>query len=145
MGKRDKGLSIILMIAVLGIIGSLGYVITAPKVGEKFTEFYLLNLEGKAIEYPSALSVAEEQGKVIVGIINQEYETMSYRLEVRIEGVRYTEVGPLVLEHNEKWEKVVGFFIYRLGDKQKVEFLLYKDAESEPYLKPLRLWIDVKE
>jgi len=101
-------------------------------------------LEGKATEYHSALTVAEEPGKVIVGIINQEYETVSYRLEVRIEGVRHIEVGPLVLEHNEKWEKVVSFIIYRIG-RQKVEFLLYKDAESEPYLKPLRLWIDVKE
>jgi len=33
----------------------------------------------------------------------------------------------------------------RLGDNQKVELLLYKDAEAEPCLKPLRLWIDVME
>jgi len=37
MIKRDKALSIILTLAILGIIGSLGYVITAAKVSEKFT------------------------------------------------------------------------------------------------------------
>ncbi len=31
------------------------------------------------------------------------------------------------------------------GENQKVEFLLYKDAETEPCLEPLRLWVDVKQ
>ena len=140
----DKVLSIILIMAILGAMGTLSYVIVKPKVGEKFTEFYILGLEGKAIDYPRELKVGEP-GEVMVGIINREHETVSYWVKVTIDGVRNNEVGPLVLEHDEKWEEVVSFTPHRAGDSRKAEFLLYKDKESETYLKPLRLWIDVKE
>jgi len=43
----DKILSIILIAAILGARGTLGYVIVTPKVGEKFTEFYVLGLEAR--------------------------------------------------------------------------------------------------
>ena len=67
----DKLLAIILIGAILAAIGTLGYVIATPKVGEKFTEFYILGLEGQAIEYPKEMKVGE-QGRVLVGIINRE-------------------------------------------------------------------------
>ena len=145
-GQRslDRILSIILIVAILGAVGTLGYVIATPKVGEKFTEFYVLGLEGKAIDYPSELKIGEE-GKVIVVIISREHETVSYEVEVRIDGVGNNEVGPVVLGHDEKWEEAVSFTLDRAGDSQKVEFLLYKNGGSEPYLKPLHLWVNVKE
>ena len=139
----DKTLSIILIAAVLGAIGTFGYVAATPRLGEKFTEFYILGLDGKATDYPRELKVAEER-RVIVGIINREYEAVSYQLEVRIDGVRNNGVGPLVLKHDEKREEIVSFMPDRVGDNQKVEFLLYKNGQSEPYRK-LRLPIDVKE
>jgi len=139
----DKVLSIILVVAIVGALGSLGYVIATPKVRERFTEFYVLGLEGKAIDYPRELRVGEE-GRVIVGIINRERETVSYWVKVRIDGVRDNQTGPLELGHDEEWKEIVSFTPDRVGDTQKVEFLLYKDMESEPYLK-LHLWIDVKE
>ncbi len=138
----DKMLSIILVAAILGAIGTLGYVIATPGVGEKFTEFYL-GLEGKAIDYPRELRVGEE-GRVMVGIINREHEIVSYWVKVRIDGVSNNQTGPLQLGHDEKWEEIVRFTPDRAGEAQKVEFLLYKNGESEPYLK-LHLWIDVKE
>ena len=142
-GSIDKVLSIILIVAILGAIGTLSYVIAAPKVSERFTELYILGPEGKTEGYPKELVVGEE-AKVIVGIINREHKTVSYRVEVRIDGVRNNEVGLLVLEHDEKWEEVVSFTPERVGDNQKVEFVLYKKGEGEPYLEPLHLWINVK-
>ncbi len=139
----DKILSIILIAAILGAMGTLGYVIANPKVGEKFTEFYILGLEGEAIDYPRELMIGEE-GSVRVGIINREYETVSYRVEVRIDGVRDNQTGPLELEHDEQWEEIVSFTPDRAGDNQKVEFLLYENGGSEPDLK-LHLWVNVKE
>ncbi len=139
----DKVLSIILVVAIVGALGSLGYIIATPKVGERFTEFYVLGLEGKAIDYPRELRVGEE-GRVIVGIINRERETVSYWVKVRIDGVRDNQTGPLELGNDEEWEEIVSFTPDRVGDTQKVELLLYKNMESEPYLK-LHLWIDVKE
>ena len=140
---RNRVLSIILVITIMGALGALGYVIATPKVGEKFTEFQVLGLEGKATDYPRELKVGEE-GRVIVGIINREHETVSYRMEVKIDGVRNNQVGPLELEHDERWEEIVSFTPDRAGDNQKVEFLLYKNGENEPYLK-LHLWLKVKE
>jgi len=57
---RDKALSIILALAILGALGTLGYAIASPKVGERFTEFYIEGLEGKAADYPEELVVGEE-------------------------------------------------------------------------------------
>ena len=82
-GQRlvNKVLFIILIGTILGAIGTLGYAIATPKVGEKFTEFYVLGLEDKVGDYPEELKVGEG-GEVIVGIINQEHETLKYRVEV---------------------------------------------------------------
>lgn len=52
------------MASILGAIGTLAYVIITPKAGERFTEFYILGLEGKADNYPDELTVGEE-GRVI--------------------------------------------------------------------------------
>lgn len=143
-GVWGKALSVVLVIAILGALGTLGYVIAKPKVGERFTEFYILGTEGKATGYPTELRVGEE-GKVIVGIINQEHESKRYYVEVVIDGVKDNKVGPIALEQDEKWEEAIGFTPNEQGEDQKVEFLLYKDIESEPSMESLRLWIDVTE
>ncbi len=141
-GVWDRTLSVILAIVILGALGTLGYAIASPKVGERFTEFYIEGLEGKAIDYPKELVVGEE-GKVIVGIINREHETVTYQVEVAIDGVKNNEVGPVALDHDEEWEKMVGFTPGKAGDNQKVEFLLYKQGQSEVYQR-LHLWVDVR-
>ncbi len=144
MGIGDKALSIILVLAILGALGVIGYVVATPKAGDKFADFYILGLKEQAADYPKELRVGEE-GRVIVGIANHEYETVSYRIEVRINGTRNNEVKPIVLEHNEKWEEIVSFSLSELGEDQKVEFFLYKNGEVEPCLKPLHLWVDVTQ
>ncbi len=135
-------LSIILALAILGALGMLGYTIANPGVGEGFTEFYILGLDDKATDYPEELMVGEE-GKVKVGIINREQEIATYRVEVAIEGVKSNEVGTVTLGDGEKWEGVVGFVPGRVGDNQKVEFLLYKQGWDGVYQR-LHLWVDVQ-
>ena len=49
----------------------------------------------------------------------------------------------MTLEHDEKWEEIVAFTPDRAGDRQKVEFLLYKQEQSEAY-RGLHFWIDVQ-
>jgi uncharacterized membrane protein len=140
-GLVDRVLSIILIVAVLGALGTLGYTIATPRVGEKFTEFYILGLDGKAIDYPKEMKL-EEQGRVLVGIINREQERVSYRIKIMVGGQEGGELGPLILQPDEKWEEVVSFTPQKAGSAQKVEFLLYRDGESEPY-RELHLWVDV--
>ena len=138
----DRTLSIILVLTILGALGMLGYAIASPKVGERFTEFYIEGLGGKAVDYPEELVVGGE-GKVIVGIINREHETVTYRVEVVIDGVENNGVGSVTLDHDGEWEEIVGFTPGRVGDNQKVEFLLYKQGQSEVYQR-LHLWVDVR-
>jgi len=144
-GQRfvDKIVSIILIVVILGTIGTLSYVIASPKVGERFTEFYILGPEGKAIDYPKELRVGEG-GRVIVGIVNREYERMSYRVEIAIDEIRNKEIGPIVLEHGEKWEREASFTPTKVGDNQKVEFSLYEEGRVS-FKEQLHLWINVKE
>lgn len=94
-------------------------------------------------DYPDRAVVGTET-EVLVTIINQEHETVNYRIQVKINDVEDSDIGPLQLEHQEKWEGTVRFSMNKAGDNQLVEFLLYRDDESEPYLEPLHLWIDVR-
>ena len=142
-GLADKVLSLILILVILGAIGTISYAIAKPKVGERFTEFYLLGPEGSIGDYPGELVLGEE-ASVIIGIINREHEDVSYRVVVNIDGIKSSEIGPLLLAADSKWEGSIVFTPTRLGDNQKVEFVLYKNGLSEPYLKPLHLWVKVK-
>ena len=140
----NKILSVVLVIAILGMLGVLTYFIVTPNKGEEFTEFYILGADGKAADYPKEMEVGEE-GKVIVGIINHEHELVTYDIEVLIDGVKDSTLGPIELEHDEKWEGAASFTPDRAGDNEKVEFLLYKNGEAESSWKPLHLWVDVTE
>ena len=99
-GVWDRMLSVILVMVIVGTLATLGYVIATPVAEEGFTEFYILGLQGKAIDYPEALMVGEE-GKVLVGIINREREIATYWLEVAIDGVKNNEVGAVTLMDGE--------------------------------------------
>ena len=143
MDKLNKVLSVGLIVAIVAALACLGYVIANPKQGEKFTEIYILGQGGKAENYPRELAVGEE-AKVILGIVNHEYQPTSYRVETRIPEARTGDIHIGTLAHEEKWESAVSFAPEEAGENQKVEFWLYKDDEAEPHLK-LHLYIDVEE
>ncbi len=100
-------------------------------------------MEGKAENYPRELTLGQE-GRVILGIVNQEHETTEYKIDITNDGEKVEEIGPIALNHEKKWEQAVAFVPTRAGANQKVEFLLYKGASTESYQR-LHLWIDVKE
>ena len=138
-----KGLSIALALAILAVIWTFGHAITTTEVGERFTQFYILNADGKSENYPKEL-LAGEETKVIVEVVNYERETMSYRLKTVVDGIANEEIGPVALAPQEKWKREVSFGSTRVGENQKVEFLLYKQEQAEPYLRTY-LWIDVRQ
>lgn len=141
--SRDKVLSAVLAVALLGALALLGYVIAMPRAGETSTEFYILNPQGKAQNYSRELTVGEE-GLVTVGIVNRELEPAVYQVEITVDGLKASWIGPVTLNHNEKWEQEVSFTPTRAGPNQKVEFFLYKGAKTE-LCGTLHLWVDVRE
>jgi uncharacterized membrane protein len=141
--RWDRVLTVLLILAVVGAAVTVAYVITKPKAGEKFTEFYVLGPEGKAENYPQRIMLGDK-GSVVLGIVNHEHETTVYRVEITIDAETVRVIGPVTLQNKEKWEQVVDLVPTKAGDRQKVEFLLYKQASGELYT-TLRLWIDVQQ
>ncbi|MFC1999091.1 DUF1616 domain-containing protein, partial [Chloroflexota bacterium] len=137
----NKVLTIILALAIVGAIGASVYILVNPNKGEKYTEFYILSLSGKADDYPQELAIGEEGG-VLVGIANRERTDTVYRVAITIDGIVVEEINEIALEDNEQWEEPVSFTSDTAGANQKVEFLLYNGLESDPYL-ILNLYIDV--
>lgn len=141
--KLDRALSISLVVVIVAALGCLGYVIAIPKPGEKFTEFYILNIEAKAENYPQQVILGEPVD-IVIGVVNREYQPASYRVGITIDGVENSQVDIGTLAHEEKREKRVSFIPQVAGEKRKVEFHLYKNGEDEPYFEnPLHLYIDV--
>jgi len=139
----DKALSITLAVAIMAALGCLGFVITTPKQGEKFTEFYILNIEGKAEDYPQRVILGEPID-IVIGVVNHEYQLASYQVRITIDWVESSVLDIGTLAHEEKRERRVSFIPEVAGEKRKVEFHLYKNGEDEPYFEdPLYLYIDV--
>jgi len=136
-------LSVVLVLIILATIGTLFYFIAVPELSEPFTEFYILNNEGQADDYPREVMVGEE-AEIIIGIVNREHETVSYHLELILNQEKQQELDPLVLEHGEKQDKILNFQPTIPGDNQKLELLLYKDGLIEPY-RSLYLWLNVNK
>ena len=141
--RLSKVLSIFLALAIVGAVIALIYTVAVPAPREAFTEFYILDTDGKATDYPAQLKVGEA-AELILGINNQENMAVSYRVEIKIDGVTNGELGPIALNHNEKFEQLVTFTPDKAGEKQKIEFLLYKQGETRVY-QSLHLWVDVAE
>lgn len=140
----DIALSVILVLVILAALGMLGYSMVTPKIGQRLTEFYILGSGGKTTDYPTELAVGEKSS-IIVAIVNREYETVPYQLDVRIDGIKSGGLTGIILAHGERWEEEIEFVPKVAGKDQKLEFLLYKSGADEPYLEPLRLWLDVRE
>ena len=139
--KREKIVNLVLAAMIIGAIGSLVYAIRQPRNGEKFTEFYVLNDKGKASNYPSTIFLGQS-AQVILGVINHENGATAYKIEIRLGGKNIQEIGPFNLDAEEKREQKVTITPAQTGDKQELEFLLYKEGDTDVYAS-VHLWIDV--
>ena len=127
-----KILSILLALITISSIGAFAFNIASPPVTEKFTEFYLLNSEGKASDYPNNLTVGQPSS-VIIGIVNREQVTETYTVEVRSNQNKLNELGPFIMKQGETRQEKVTFSLVAAGNDQKVEFLLFVSGQPEVY------------
>ncbi len=129
---------------ILGVVLFAGFrfgVLGGSRVGEPFTEFYVLGPSGKAEGYPRRLLVGEPS-QVILGVINHEGRMARYTVQIQADGNRLASFDPFVLEDGDKREDRVPIAVARPGKRVKVEFLLFMDGIQEPYRR-LHLWVDV--
>lgn len=129
----DRILAIILIITVISFIYMVYGVVTVHKIGERFTEFYILNSDGHDLNVNNMTSVR-------IGISNYEYARTSYTININSDkGVLLSQ--DIILDHGQTWEQD----IYKIDESykdKKLEFLLFKEKNFiEPYRK-LYLWVN---
>jgi len=137
----DRVLLVLLVVVIIGAVGTLVYVARPPAVEETFTEFYLLGPEGKAADYPDVIILGEE-AIVTLGVINHQQVATDYYIRIFIGGKTVVEVATSTLADEEEWEQRVSFAPVEVGEAQKVEFQLYRSFDSDAY-HTLDFWVDV--
>lgn len=143
--RLDRILTIILTVSVLASVVALAYVVIPPKQGEKFTEFYILGMDGKANNYTTEYTIGDN-GEVIIGVVNHEYERVKYTMDIRLNNDSLSipsTVRSFSLGHNDTWERPVVFAPNSVGDNMKLEFLLYKNDDLTVPYRDLHLWVNV--
>lgn len=80
---------------------------------------------------------------------NNSLENATTRLS-ELEDERSDLVIPILkmnlsLPHNETWERPVSYVLDETGDRQKLQFLLYKEGNFTAPYRDLHLWVNVTE
>jgi uncharacterized membrane protein len=138
----DKRLMVGFLVCLTAVGGAAVHFASTPGIDERFTEFYVLGSNGKIADYPTNLTLGES-GDIIIGVLNQEYQSMNYTVIVKLENQTLATYKDLYLDHEEKWEQNYAFTPNQTGEKLKLHFLLTKQGDSQPYGE-LQLWTTVK-
>jgi uncharacterized membrane protein len=143
MNVLNKVLLVILSTAILVTLGMIIYLQVTPAPSERFTEFYLLNSDGKAVDYPAEVHAGMPVA-VTLGLINREGNTASYIINLVSNGLTIQSVPVPGLTQDQKWEGKTSFTLNTPGDNQTVEFYLFMNNDDNPLIKdPLLLRVNV--
>ena len=144
MSTFDKILSAVLIAAIGLCTGFIICLSITPSSNDKFTEFYILNENGKASDYPFVVK-AGEPVTVVLGLINHEYQPVNYKILIKQNGAIIKTVTTGLLPDKQKWEEKVDFTIEGSGKSQS-EFYLFTDDDKEPHIKdPLILKLNIEQ
>ncbi len=154
----------LLVVATVVLLISSGvlaaYIITTPRTGERFTEFYILGPEGMADDYVTSLTV-NQSSHLIVGIVNREHSSVDYELCIGLgnEPGNMTNAGDIPddynisltnntymsadinLEHLDVWQQHINVSVEEPGSYRLIFFLR---VEEEVY-RTLHMWVTVTE
>jgi hypothetical protein len=138
--KKRNILLMISIIFIVLIISAAAYSMMTPKKADNYTDFYILNSDGKNVN--NTLNLAPNQeGKLIIGLINHEYNKTSYYLVVTSNGTLQYEQN-LTLDVGQKLEIPFNFTAGAPGER-KMEFKLYKKPENNNIYRYLYLWLNI--
>jgi uncharacterized membrane protein len=143
LSKWDRVMAVGLFAGIVVAGGLTAYFASMPKVGERFTEFYVLGPGGKLEGYPTNMTLGQS-GTVILGVVNHEYSEVTYTIVIKLDNKTIGTIDGIKLKNEEKWEQNYTFTPHKTGNKIKLEFLLYRNGVTEPY-RELHLWITVKK
>ena len=139
----NKILFCVLLTTILVCIGFIVYLALTPNPEDRFTEFYLLNTDGKAAGYPVEIK-AGQPATVILGVVNHETNPATYKVQIMVNGaiINTLETGNLL--NNQKLERKIDITLNNAGANQRVEFYLFMNNQEKPHIKdPLVLIVNV--
>ena len=143
--RTDTVLTFLVVLSVLVVAGTAAYFVFMPKTGEQFTEFYILGMDGKAANYSTNYTLGDEK-PIIVGITNHERRDMTYDLAITLSNDTANSTlhtDRILLADNRTWENVVSLKPDLTGSRIKMEFKLYKYANTTSPYRDLYLWVNV--
>ncbi|MCX9084240.1 MAG: DUF1616 domain-containing protein [Candidatus Methanoperedens sp.] len=138
---KDRLSTGILIFTLVLAISLVYFVITVPKIGEKFTEFYILGQEGKADNYSTELKF-NSPSQVLIGVANHEYVPVNYTVQVVLEKEIMTDIW-FSLDHDETWEQNVTYVPEKTGKNLKLEFWLFKEDNFTAPYRELNMWVNI--
>lgn len=143
--SSDKIISIVLVSLIVFTSIGIVYAIHAEE-NDPLTEFYILNQDGKASNYPIELN-KDGSATITVGVINHENKRANYTLQIKLKD-KILDTQAITLQDKEKWERRITLepVAVEIAEKHQLKLLLYKDKEEkdakEPYRR-LHLWTTV--
>lgn len=143
MKSVSSGVIAFLLALCVICLGLVIYFATIPKADDRFSEFYLLDEDGRPCDYPCVVT-AGSPFYVTLGIVNHEDGPRSYTIRVLYEGKLLKTVDSGTVKQGEKWETQTAITLTGTGKEKKVEFYLYLSGEEKPHIgHPLVLTLDV--
>ncbi len=143
--RAKKVIWVAVLLAAFGGAGTLIYFEVALPQKPAPTEFYILNAEGKAENYPRQVK-AGDNVTITAVVINHESQTTAYSIRAVTDGNVVGETTTSALAPEAQWEGKVDFIVAKAGTNQKIDFYLYKGGEGQPYFtEPLYIYIDAAE
>jgi uncharacterized membrane protein len=133
----------LIALALLGGVGvGLGVSnAVLPKPAALVTEFFILDSEGGTSDYLKEVVVGTNVSVSSV-IVNHEGDTQTYRIDVVANDQILATSEPISLANNEQVEQAVSFQLDTIGERQMIEFNLYRTDETIPY-RTVHLWVNV--
>ena len=168
--KLNRSVSLILIAATVLGLGTLAYSLaTASSRNEKFSEFYVLGINGKAENYPTEFIMNNQKitavlygngivqttggpGAITLGVVNHEKERVVYSIKATIDGEpaqlylggkAMSTLGDIELREGQRWENAIGIAPQHQGTNQEVELLLFKGTDTTAE-QSLHFWITVQ-
>lgn len=133
-------LTFILVVITIIAIGTMYYVITAPKMGERFTEFYVLDERGESRNYSTDLKLGNPT-IYMVGISNREQRPINYTLQVVLDKDILIS-KEIFIGYNEIWKDDISIVPNRKGTNMVLEFWLFKGNDIISPYRSLHLWVN---
>jgi uncharacterized membrane protein len=145
MNKLRGPLPLILLTAVVICLGFIAYFAWLPNPADYFSEFYILNENGRSFDYPQSAAAGRPM-TVTLGVVNHEAAAATYTIRIISGGAIIKSVDTGTIRQGGKWESKVDFSLNTPGAGQQVEFNLFMNDYSAPRnVKPLLLRIDVSK